>query len=118
MRGPRRVSGRAREGVCTVTTNQTRAVLLAREMSAGRASTTTISDNDWNLLLLAAGLNHAASSPLEVARRVLATAYAGTGYFWPGDRPCHPQPPAGPAPRPRARRTRGAGRRPCAVAAA
>lgn len=68
-----------------MTTNQTRALSLARAVSDGRLTSTTISDDDWTLLLLAAGMNHAASTPAVVSRLVLESATAQTGYFWPGD---------------------------------
>jgi hypothetical protein len=78
-----------------VTTNQTRALHLARALSDGRLSAATISDDDWTLLLLAAGINHAGSTPAVVSRHVLDSAAAETGYFWPGDAlatqsPCPP----------------------------
>lgn len=68
-----------------MTTNQTRALYLARALSEGWLSAATIGDDDWTLLLLAAGMNHAASAPAVVSRHVLDSAAAQTGYFWPGD---------------------------------
>ena len=68
-----------------MTKNQTRALMLARALTDGRLRVERIDDEDWMLLLLAAGLRQADASPEAGARRVLETARAHIGYFWPGD---------------------------------
>ena len=64
-----------------MTTNQLRAVRLARAMSEGRIDAAGLSDDDWSLLLLAAGLNQTAAAPAVVARRVVDAAWGRSGYF-------------------------------------
>ena len=64
-----------------MTSNQTKAVLLARDIAQGRVVAGDLSDNDWVLLVLAAGLSCTAISPAVVSSRVLRNACAQAGYF-------------------------------------
>ena len=64
-----------------MTTNQQRAVALAEAIRRGWLEPATLLDEDWNLLLLAAGLNRCQSSPRLVASRVLDRSRRRVGYF-------------------------------------
>jgi hypothetical protein len=64
-----------------VTTNQRRAATLAEQITRGALSPRALTDNDWSLLLLAAGTNAVAAPPTLVVRRVLERAERGTDYF-------------------------------------
>ena len=64
-----------------MTSNQTKAVLLARDIAQGRVAAGELSDDDWILLILAAGLNCTSVSPAVVSNRVLRNACARAGYF-------------------------------------
>ncbi|HEX8911925.1 MAG TPA: hypothetical protein VF796_06165 [Humisphaera sp.] len=64
-----------------MTTNQTRAVVLAREILGGRVDVSTLSDQDWVLLVLAAGVSCTAAGAVVVSSRVLENASAMAGYF-------------------------------------
>ena len=64
-----------------MTSNQQRAVALARDVCVGAVDASSLSDAAWQLLLLAAGTNNCRSLPLPVCRRVLERAETRTGYF-------------------------------------
>ena len=64
-----------------VTRNQQRAVLLADRILKGHVDPAELSEVDWSLLLLAAGLYKVATPPRVVALRVLANAEHLEGYF-------------------------------------
>jgi len=64
-----------------VTSNQRRAVLLADLILKGRVDPVELSEIDWDLLLLAAGVHKVATPPAKVALRVLANAEHLAGYF-------------------------------------
>lgn len=66
-----------------MTSNQTRAVLLAHDIANGRVAAGDLADQDWVLLILAAGLTCSAASPAVVSNRVLANAISRAGYFCP-----------------------------------
>lgn len=83
-----------------MTTNQSRAILLARALCDGVTDPAALSDSDWHLLLLAAGENHANCCGHTAARKALQAAQSKTGYFTPRD-PRRPR-------RPRRPRTRAA----------
>ena len=53
-----------------MTRNQLRAIALAHEIKSGTTDPTALQDQDWMLLLLAAGLNRVASPPPIIARKV------------------------------------------------
>ena len=61
--------------------NQKYAVELAGGICRGEVEPSLISDADWSLLLLAAGLNNACAGPLAVARGVISRFTAKVGYF-------------------------------------
>jgi hypothetical protein len=69
-----------------MTSNQRRAVTLARQVCAGRLSTDSVTDGDWHLLLLAADVPSPQSLPLLVCHRVLDRARRGEGYFAKSER--------------------------------
>lgn len=64
-----------------MTSNQRRAILLADQILKGHAEPAKISETDWSLLLLAAGLHRVATPPPVVAIRVLSNAEHLEGYF-------------------------------------
>lgn len=64
-----------------MTRNQQRSLSLARAIVGGTIDAIGLSEHDWHLLLLAAGLNKVHSDPLRVCRRVLDRAGAEVGYF-------------------------------------
>ena len=64
-----------------MTSNQRRAARLAATVRADGGRTADLTDADWDLLLLAAGLNRCWSLPLLVANRVLDHARRRVGYF-------------------------------------
>ena len=64
-----------------MTRNQHRSIELARQLVLGTLNAEQLSDEDWNLLLLAAGLNNPRSLPPVVAHRVLNQAAGQNGYF-------------------------------------
>lgn len=65
-----------------MTANELKAIELATGLAERSVDPATLSDDDWFLLLLAAGVNSAAST-LAVARRVLEAAERRVGYFAP-----------------------------------
>lgn len=71
-----------RVGISDMTTNQRRAAVLAEQIFLGARSPEALPDNDWSLLLLAAGTNAVAAPAAVVSRRVLEYANQGSGYFW------------------------------------
>ena len=64
-----------------MTRNQRHAIEIARALCAGLLSECTMSDGDWNLLLLAAEINDCRARPPLVCQRVLERAMQGLGYF-------------------------------------
>ncbi len=64
-----------------MTRNQLRAIALAHEIKSGTTDPTTLLDQDWMLLLLAAGLNRVSSPPPIIARKVLDFADRQVEYF-------------------------------------
>lgn len=69
-----------------MTTNQLRAIELARAILAGAELPSNgpppeLSDADWHLLLLAGGWNNVQAPAAKVARRVLELAGRRAGYF-------------------------------------
>ena len=68
-----------------MSSNCIRAISLANALFEGSLDPSNLSDNDWYLLLLAAGLNEAESGPATVSRLVLDAARRRTGYFRPRD---------------------------------
>jgi len=64
-----------------VAKNQIRAVTLARSLVEGTTDAADLTDNDWYLLLLAAGMNQASASGSTLCKRVLEAADGGTGFF-------------------------------------
>jgi hypothetical protein len=64
-----------------MTSNQTKAILLAHQIAQGQIAGGDLSDHDWMLLVLAAGLSCTAVSPAVVSSRVLRNACAQAGYF-------------------------------------
>lgn len=61
-----------------MTSNQKRAVILARDVCRGANDAASLSDDEWQLLLLAAGTNNCRPHPLPVCRRVLEQAEGRT----------------------------------------
>ena len=61
--------------------NQKHAVELALRLCRGDVEPALISEVDWSLLLLAAGLNNASTGPLAVAKGVIARFRQKVGYF-------------------------------------
>jgi len=61
--------------------NQKYAIELAGGICRGEVEPSLISDTDWSLLLLAAGLNNACAGPLAVARGVISRFTEKVGYF-------------------------------------
>ena len=70
-----------------MTRNQHLAAHLADALANGRADATSLSDGEWALLLLAAGVHCAAANPDVVARRVLRRRTSHSGYFADNDAP-------------------------------
>jgi hypothetical protein len=68
-----------------VSSNCIRAITLANSLSDGSLDPSNLSDNDWYLLLLAAGLNEAEAGPATLSRLILDAARHRTGYFRPRD---------------------------------
>lgn len=72
-----------------MTSIQERAVRLAERVRHRELDPATLSDADWHLLLLAAGLNNQQSLPPIVCRRVLDHAGRQVGFFSPADADAH-----------------------------
>jgi len=70
-----------------VTANKHKAIELARAVDAGMVRAEMICDDDWFLLLLAAGPCDPEVGATTVARKVIAMAERCAGYFAPSDRP-------------------------------
>lgn len=64
-----------------MTRNQHRALALAAAMLEHELEPEQLSDQDWNLLLLAAGINAVSAKANEVARQVFLNARQRTGFF-------------------------------------
>ncbi len=64
-----------------MTRNQLRAIALAHEIKGGTTDPTTLQDQDWMLLLLAAGLSRVSSPPPIIAHKVLDCADRQVEYF-------------------------------------
>ena len=76
-----------------MTTNQERAIALAEGICAGTVDPLSVADEDWHLLLLAAGMNHCRSLPPTLCRRVLSRANQRVGYFQPAGDPIETEGP-------------------------
>jgi hypothetical protein len=74
-----------------MTLNQKLAATLAQGIAHWRLDPASLSDWQWQLLLLASGVHCAYARPAVVARRVLESVRARDGYF--ADRSA-PMPPA------------------------
>ena len=70
-----------------MTSNQRRAAGMAEGIHRGSLAAQALTDDDWSLLLLAAGMNGVAAPPAKVCRQVLRCAGEGSGYFRRGGRP-------------------------------
>jgi hypothetical protein len=68
-----------------VSSNCIRAISLASALFEGSLDPASLTDNDWYLLLLAAGLNEPGTVAATVSRLVLQAAQRRTGYFRPRD---------------------------------
>jgi hypothetical protein len=64
-----------------MTHNQSHALELARGLLNATVSAEELTDQEWHLMLLAAGLNSYCAAPSKVAVRTLQNALSGTGYF-------------------------------------
>jgi hypothetical protein len=64
-----------------MTRNQQKAVELAQGIIDRKVVPIDLRDLEWQLLLLAAGLNSLSSLPLLVAHRVLQNSTSFAGYF-------------------------------------
>jgi len=64
-----------------MTSNQLRAIALAHELKLGTRDPASIHDHDWNLLLLAAGLNKVSAPPRVIVTKVLDCAHRQVNYF-------------------------------------
>lgn len=64
-----------------MTVNQQRVVQIALKIFRNEHGCEELSDADWQLLLLAAGLNNVSVRPDVAARRVLENAETEQGYF-------------------------------------
>ena len=64
-----------------MTTNQRRAIRLAQSVFDGRVAAGEIVDEDWVLLVMAAGLTHFKAPPGAISRKVLRDARERAGYF-------------------------------------
>ena len=64
-----------------MTANQIRAVRLALGVVDEEFNPGDLSDSDWQLLLLAAGVNNVCASPKIVAEQVLRHLTCSSGYF-------------------------------------
>jgi hypothetical protein len=70
------------KGWCNaMNSNQSRAVDLARRIVDGQLRARELSDDDWHLLLLAAGVRSAFAPPPVVSCKVLNDAQLRAGYF-------------------------------------
>ena len=64
-----------------MTANQKRVVQMALDILRDEYMAQDLCDADWQLLLLAAGLNNVCVRPDVAARRVLENAESECGYF-------------------------------------
>lgn len=66
-----------------MTSNQRRAIEIAQGVLSGGSNGSLLTDGEWHLLLLGAGLNCHHAPLLNVAGRVLENANRHAGYFAP-----------------------------------
>jgi hypothetical protein len=64
-----------------MTHNQLHALELAEGLLSSSVSADQLTDQEWHLMLLAAGLNSYCAPPTKVALLTLQNARAGEGYF-------------------------------------
>ena len=64
-----------------MTHNQHHALELARGLLTSTVRADQLSDQEWHLMLLAAGLNSYCAPPTKVALLTLENAREGVGYF-------------------------------------
>jgi hypothetical protein len=64
-----------------MTHNQLHALELAEGLLNSAVSADQLTDQEWHLMLLAAGLNNYCAAPTKVALLTLQNARAGAGYF-------------------------------------
>jgi len=64
-----------------MTHNQSHALELAEGLLSSSVSADRLTDQEWHLMLLAAGLNSYCASPTKVALLTLQNAQSGAGYF-------------------------------------
>ncbi|HEY7117564.1 MAG TPA: hypothetical protein VH475_13330 [Tepidisphaeraceae bacterium] len=64
-----------------MTRNQHHALDLARNILRGALSAQALTDQEWHLMLLAAGTNCFAAPPKKVSIGVLRNARGGRGYY-------------------------------------
>jgi hypothetical protein len=64
-----------------MTANQRRAVGLAEALIADQLQPSDLTDEQWGLLLLAAGVSNRRLIPMVVAQGVLSQFYDRSGYF-------------------------------------
>ena len=64
-----------------MTRNQRRAIDVAKGLLSGAVTTARVSEADWHLLLLGAGVNCQHAPLLKVAGQVLENAERHAGYF-------------------------------------
>jgi hypothetical protein len=64
-----------------MTQNQHHALDLAHSLLSSAVSADQLTDQEWHLMLLAAGLNNYCAAPTKVALLTLQNAQQGAGYF-------------------------------------
>jgi hypothetical protein len=64
-----------------MTHNQAHALELAEGLLSSTVSADQLTDQEWHLMLLAAGLNSYCAPPTKVALLTLQNAQSGAGYF-------------------------------------
>jgi sorbitol-specific phosphotransferase system component IIBC len=64
-----------------MTANQQRAMGIAEALIAEELQPADLTDDQWGLLLLAAGVSNRRLSPMVTAQRVLSQFYGRSGYF-------------------------------------
>ena len=75
-----------------MTRNQRRAIDIAKGLLSGAVTTARVSEADWHLLLLGAGVNCQHTPLLKVAGQVLENAERHAGYFADVARAPRPRP--------------------------
>jgi hypothetical protein len=63
--------------------NQQRAIDLANDIVEGKRSAPELTEEEWNLILLASGLNDIRTLPLLVCHRIMTNKSMKTGFFSP-----------------------------------